>query len=97
MKTIFAIILSCVITTPSNLYAANATIVSNQKSVVEFELENGHVYAVETAISCHSGTSCVIVMDGQGTDDPTDDVPVCVALKGVSVTAAPSMANMNNA
>lgn len=84
MKTIVAIILSCVITTPSNLYAANATIVSNQNSVVEFELENGHVYAVENGISCPSGTFCVILMDGQGTDDPTDDVPVCVAINGVS-------------
>ena len=82
MKTILAIILSCVITAPSNLYTANATVIQNQNSVLEFELENGNIYAAATAISCPVGASCVTLMDSCGTDDPTDDVLVCVALRG---------------
>ena len=83
MKTILAIILSCVITAPSNLYTADATVIRNQNSILEFELENGHIYAAGMAISCHVGASCITLLDSCGTTDPADDVLVCVALNGI--------------
>ena len=83
MKTILAIILSCVITAPSNLYTADATVIRNQNSVLEFELENGHIYAAAMAISCPVGASCVTLLDSHGTTDPADDVLVCVALNAI--------------
>ena len=90
MKTILAIILSCVITAPSNLYTADATVIRNQNSVLEFEIENGHTYAAEWSIcaaamviSCPVGASCITLLDSCGTTDPADDVLVCVALNAI--------------